>query len=160
MYEHTSTSNRFQCTECPYNCKNYSKLKRHMLYHSGARNYSCDLCGNKFFQMEHLKRHMQSIHNIVSPTNSPQTSTKVPKTKTKKMESNQDKLISTEQAARQSYKVTSRCMYKCQQCDYSTVKIYSLNDHINDKHSASNTTNISQLISQEIHFEDYESGKI
>jgi len=48
-------------------------------------------------------------------------------------------------------------MYKCQQCDYSTVKIYSLNDHINDKHSASNTTNISQLISQEIHFEDYES---
>lgn len=26
-YEHTSTSNRFRCTECPYNCKNYSKLK-------------------------------------------------------------------------------------------------------------------------------------
>ncbi len=27
MYEHTSSSNRFQCKECPYNCKNYSKLK-------------------------------------------------------------------------------------------------------------------------------------
>ena len=27
MYEHTSSLNRFQCSECPYNCKNYSKLK-------------------------------------------------------------------------------------------------------------------------------------
>jgi len=65
MYEHTSQSNRFQCTECAYNCKNFSKLKRHMLYHTGARNFECTMCGNKFFQMEHLKRHMQSIHNII-----------------------------------------------------------------------------------------------
>jgi hypothetical protein len=27
MYEHTSSLNRFRCSECPYNCKNYSKLK-------------------------------------------------------------------------------------------------------------------------------------
>lgn len=27
MYKHTSSSNRFRCTQCPYNCKNYSKLK-------------------------------------------------------------------------------------------------------------------------------------
>ena len=27
MYEHSSSSNRFRCNECPYNCKNYSKLK-------------------------------------------------------------------------------------------------------------------------------------
>ena len=67
MYKHTSSSNRFQCVECPYNCKNFSKLKRHMLYHAGARNYSCDLCGNKFYQTEHLKRHMQSIHHQTSP---------------------------------------------------------------------------------------------
>lgn len=26
-YQHTSTQNRFRCTECPYNCKNLSKLK-------------------------------------------------------------------------------------------------------------------------------------
>lgn len=65
MYEHTSQSNRFQCAECAYNCKNFSKLKRHMLYHTGARNFQCKMCGNKFFQMEHLKRHMQSIHNII-----------------------------------------------------------------------------------------------
>jgi hypothetical protein len=36
-----------------------------MLYHMGARNFECKECGNKFFQMEHLKRHMQSIHNTV-----------------------------------------------------------------------------------------------
>ncbi len=32
MYEHTSGSNRFQCTECPYNCKNYSKLKVELIF--------------------------------------------------------------------------------------------------------------------------------
>ena len=67
VYEHTSSSNRFQCNMCPYNCKNYSKLKRHMLYHSGARNYECSICGNKFYQMEHLKRHLTSIHKLNIP---------------------------------------------------------------------------------------------
>lgn len=78
MYDHTSQSNRFQCAECAYNCKNLSKLKRHMLYHTGARNFQCKMCGNKFFQMEHLKRHMQSIHNITMQSQS-QTNGKTPK---------------------------------------------------------------------------------
>lgn len=56
-----------------------------MLYHIGARNFECHMCGNKFYQMEHLKRHLLSIHNLTqselaslnltsssnAPTNSP-----------------------------------------------------------------------------------------
>jgi hypothetical protein len=49
-----------------------------MLYHTGARNFQCKMCGNKFFQMEHLKRHMQSIHNVIVPSQT-QANGKIPK---------------------------------------------------------------------------------
>lgn len=153
MYEHTSTSNRFQCTECPYNCKNFSKLKRHMLYHTGARNFECKICGNKFFQMEHLKRHMQSIHNVLAN----QTSSSTKKCSSKKnsvklvessahltatdnnnslmqAESPQSPRDNLEQPVQECYKVTSKCIYKCQQCEFSTVKLFTLNDHVINKH--------------------------
>ena len=58
-----------------------------MLYHTGARNFECKICGNKFFQMEHLKRHMQSIHNVISCDSTNTTTTTSPKSqvKTKKL---------------------------------------------------------------------------
>lgn len=167
MYEHTSSSNRFQCTECPYNCKNYSKLKRHMLYHTGARNFSCELCGNKFFQMEHLKRHMQSIHNITSQTTS--SSSSVQKVYSQKSTTNKKPkktydlqklvddgfirqgptittIINEEDASsylsdRLCLRISSRCMYKCQQCEFSTVKLYNLNEHVFKRHLKNHDTN-------------------
>jgi hypothetical protein len=150
-----------------------------MLYHSGARNYGCELCGNKFFQMEHLKRHMQSIHNVTTPPSNTQLnlSTKTTsKNTTKKKTTNNKTEIQTKsilettttttnntslKIQEKTYKVTSKCVYKCQQCDdYSTSKIYALNEHIISKHSVSNnsSTNFSQLISQDINFEYYDSG--
>ena len=168
-----------------------------MLYHSGARNYACELCGNKFFQMEHLKRHMQSIHNVINPpssaqqlnVNSTKISTATNTTKKNKPLTNK-KTETTIQSTKanldqptisitdtntptnssihqeKSYKVTSKCIYKCQQCDdYSTSKIYALNEHLLSKHSfslnnTSNNNNLSQLISQDINFEYYDSGMI
>lgn len=38
-----------------------------MLYHQGQRNYECPKCNNKFYQMEHLKRHLTSIHKLNIP---------------------------------------------------------------------------------------------
>ena len=38
-----------------------------MLYHQGQRNYECPKCSNKFYQMEHLKRHLTSIHKLNIP---------------------------------------------------------------------------------------------
>lgn len=145
-----------------------------MLYHSGARNYTCDLCGNKFFQMEHLKRHMQSIHSITTPNNTNQTQTAKqlttkPKSKTskssklvEKLQSQQEQTIiqsdSTPLSQENEIKTSERivnsiCMYKCQQCDYSTKKLFSLNEHLIEKHSSTSHSNINQLISQEIHFD-------
>ena len=178
VYEHTSTSNRFQCNMCPYNCKNYSKLKRHMLYHSGARNYECSICGNKFYQMEHLKRHLQSIHhqdtqttsiqhpkqqhhdggkrsrslprqylnNIVKPVevgnNLQQEQTIVTASQPQQAQAT----ANTATTSQQCYKVTSKCMYKCHQCDYSTIKLYSLNEHVINSHLNNSDSLINGLL--------------
>ena len=121
-----------------------------MLYHSGARNYSCELCGNKFFQMEHLKRHMHSIHYIAAPTVSPDSNAKRavkkqlkaaafnPANKPKQRNLTLSKKVPLNEQTKQSqqfFKITSRCMYKCQQCDFSTVKLYNLNEHAIKSHA-------------------------
>ncbi len=145
-----------------------SFVKRHMLYHTGARNYSCELCNNKFFQMEHLKRHMQSIHNIVSPA-TPANLVQYPpdnKPKTVKQSVNNKKQragpyskktpgfarqgpvlttianeedtansINSYQTEHHCFKVSSRCMYKCHQCEFVSVNLYTLNQHLLSKHS-------------------------
>ena len=127
-----------------------------MLYHSGARNYSCELCGNKFFQMEHLKRHMHSIHFIaavptVLPDNNSKRSNKKqlkasslnPAIKPRPRNPLSKKVPLNEQTkqSQQSFKITSRCMYKCQQCDFSTLKLYNLNEHAIKSHSRQSNPN-------------------
>lgn len=165
-----------------------------MLYHAGARNFECKVCGNKFFQMEHLKRHMQSIHNscaaelntlTAKPSESKPDSNLSNKKINKIIELKQksideppndetnlplidnvdddkptmadDTVLSTnltypnddEQTGAkinnncvnqidqsQTYhKVISKCLYKCQKCDYSSTKLFNLNQHVINKHS-------------------------
>jgi hypothetical protein len=135
-------------------------LKRHMLYHSGSRNYECLTCGNKFFQMEHLKRHMHSIHQqelLTGPTanmspistsasaSSTPTDSPVKASRTRSMTRQTQEPSGhhtrqveishhIQQPQQQCYKVTSKCMYKCQQCDYTTMKLYTLNEHVIYEH--------------------------
>ena len=146
-----------------------------MLYHTGARNFECKICGNKFFQMEHLKRHMQSIHNVIafegtntsatiqnskpkklakspkelkekkgSPLVSPSSSMEVKYTDDSLIlvdnensipnispQTNIDKNSNQESDC---YKITSKCVFKCQKCEFSTNKLFTLNDHVISKH--------------------------
>lgn len=133
-----------------------------MLYHTGARNYSCELCGNKFFQSEHLKRHMQSIHNIASPVIPTQSiqynpvehrAANKPMSSKKQRAGSYPKKLPSSGIARQGpvlttisneiesdtgtscFKVSSRCMYKCHQCDFVTASLFTLNQHVTGKHS-------------------------
>ena len=151
-----------------------------MLYHTGARNFECKICGNKFFQMEHLKRHMQSIHNILSNDSSHSSLTtntsQIPKCKkspkTQKdlstkilnfsningcenvilvngMDASVSSFIPTSsinnqnlnldlnvnnESVQECLKITSKCMFKCQKCEFSTNKLFTLNDHVINKH--------------------------
>jgi hypothetical protein len=126
-----------------------------MLYHMGERNYECTLCGNKFFQMEHLKRHMQSIHNssVSLPSTSNNESTRLSSRKKHRSISDELSLQNKQELAagkqhkpadlliaeheQQSYKVTSKCVYKCPRCDFSCTQLYQLNKHAqHGNHSA------------------------
>ena len=124
-----------------------------MLYHTGARNYACELCGNKFFQMEHLKRHMQSIHNFISSSNqstSSNFSSKLEKKLKRKIIYEEKSETPTIDLAKQSDQTNTvtKCDFNCRQCDFSSVKMISLNEHIMSKHASCYDKNdINQEIS-------------
>ncbi len=130
-----------------------------MLYHSGARNYGCELCGNKFFQMEHLKRHMQSIHNFISssiqsaPSNLSSKLEKPKKIRRKIIEEKPDTFtIDLIQQPEQANDVP-KCIYRRQKCDFSALKISNLNEHIVSKHPYSNDKiNFNQIINQQVSY--------
>ncbi len=78
-----------------------------MLYHTGARNYSCELCGNKFFQMEHLKRHMLSIHNIITTFFTPTAVSTLPVERIKRLPKSNQKANKQKRGSSQSEKLDS-----------------------------------------------------
>ena len=160
-----------------------------MLYHTGARNYSCELCGNKFFQMEHLKRHMQSIHDVVAQPSSTSSQHTSNNTKQKIKGGNKSKQKNTSNPKKpiydglvrqgpvvttiandhlstnytsqnQCFRITSRCMYKCQHCEFSTVKLYNLNEHVLNKHARhlnlNNQINTDSFLSDELEMNEYD----
>ena len=45
------------CNECGIMCPTPSKLKRHMIVHSGLKPYSCPFCNKGFTQKGSMKRH-------------------------------------------------------------------------------------------------------
>ncbi|CAF3125580.1 unnamed protein product [Rotaria socialis] len=132
IYSHSSQTNKFQCNLCPYNCKSFSKLKRHMLYHQGQRNYECPKCNNKFYQMEHLKRHLTSIHKL----NIPQIGrgNRLFGSDLLKRNSDMPNMPPPHGTVPQCYKVISKCVFTCQKCPFSTTKLYHLNEHVKSEH--------------------------
>ncbi|CAF3567937.1 unnamed protein product [Rotaria sp. Silwood1] len=132
IYSHSSQTNKFQCNLCPYNCKSFSKLKRHMLYHQGQRNYECPKCNNKFYQMEHLKRHLTSIHKL----NIPQIGrgNRLFGSDLLKRNSDMPNIPPPHGTVPQCYKVISKCVFTCQKCPFSTTKLYHLNEHVKSEH--------------------------
>jgi len=132
IYSHSSQTNKFQCNLCPYNCKSFSKLKRHMLYHQGQRNYECPKCNNKFYQMEHLKRHLTSIHKL----NIPQIGrgNRLFSSDILKRHSDMPNFPPPHGTVPQCYKVISKCVFTCQKCPFSTTKLYHLNEHVKSEH--------------------------
>ena len=49
-----------QCRSCSKCFPSPSKLKRHMMIHTGQRPFSCDLCGKRFRQNTHLRVHCRT----------------------------------------------------------------------------------------------------
>ncbi|XP_053289974.1 zinc finger protein 770 [Pleuronectes platessa] len=49
-----------QCRSCSKGFPSPSKLRRHMMIHTGQRPFSCELCGKRFRQKTHLRVHCRT----------------------------------------------------------------------------------------------------
>ena len=63
--------NLYRCSEpgCDKTFSRPSRLKTHMLGHSGQRPFKCDLCDKDFTRNAHLKRHKQINHEGLKSAN-------------------------------------------------------------------------------------------
>lgn len=130
----------------------------------GARNFECKQCGNKFFQMEHLKRHLQSIHNTYLDTSSSTVAKTPSDAKNDKTEELKDEnpigeaeevSKSQREEVEETVEMTSESVqdteYKCLNCSsFTTRDLFSLNQHSIREHRDLNaqffTTNQTDLI--------------
>jgi len=55
-----SESVNLNCEVCNKKLKSFSDLKRHMIQHTGERNWQCDVCPRKFGQKYQLKKHIET----------------------------------------------------------------------------------------------------
>ena len=200
----------------------------------GARNFECKICGNKFFQMEHLKRHMLSIHNVTNidssmisvPSNFQQNNTinntningnnsrigkkttisplkhqnhlikkqDEPSTTQVKIQTNVETLLDSQRTRtidnkeikndlniiqnqpadvqqqpeqHNTLKIDLNCIYKCQKCEFSTDKLFVLNEHAINQHfkendaifNAQDEPNINDNILNEIEMDDEDADE-
>jgi len=56
----------FQCKECPFTSKKNIELNLHSLKHTGEKNFTCELCDEKFYLDRHLRKHMEQKHESAS----------------------------------------------------------------------------------------------
>jgi len=51
------------CSECGMTLASMSKLKRHLVSHTGEKPFSCDVCGSRFARKDKLDNHKNAKHN-------------------------------------------------------------------------------------------------
>ncbi|RWS12882.1 hypothetical protein B4U79_04140 [Dinothrombium tinctorium] len=54
---------RFKCDECDRMFFTRKDVKRHMVVHTGVRNFACPYCQQRFGRKDHLVRHAKKSHN-------------------------------------------------------------------------------------------------
>ncbi|KAI1287613.1 Zinc finger protein PLAGL1 [Halotydeus destructor] len=54
---------RFKCDQCDRMFFTRKDVKRHMVVHTGIRNFACPFCQQRFGRKDHLVRHAKKSHN-------------------------------------------------------------------------------------------------
>ena len=58
----------YKCSYCPYQAKQKSDLKKHLLVHSGEKPHECHICGLRSATRSNIMKHMRS-HMRYGPEN-------------------------------------------------------------------------------------------
>ncbi|XP_013163606.1 PREDICTED: zinc finger protein 354A isoform X5 [Papilio xuthus] len=61
---HLPQQRTFPCAHCDWLFKNKSDLKKHMVKHTGERNYSCIVCGKSYPRNKTLRMHLRSHEDL------------------------------------------------------------------------------------------------
>ena len=54
---------QYSCPFCSKIMNTPSKIKRHILVHTGEKPYQCHICNYKATQEAHIKTHMKGVHS-------------------------------------------------------------------------------------------------
>ena len=60
------TKGHFPCSVCDSVCASEAARKRHMVTHTGEKNFQCSLCLKKFTQNGNLKTHINLVHSNIT----------------------------------------------------------------------------------------------
>ena len=53
----------FECPHCPYKAAHSGNLNKHILTHTGEKNFKCDIWEKKFTLRGHLRKHIRTLHD-------------------------------------------------------------------------------------------------
>jgi len=62
---------RFKCDQCERMFFTRKDVKRHLVVHTGVRNYACPFCQQRFGRKDHLVRHAKKSHQKDTRTSAP-----------------------------------------------------------------------------------------
>lgn len=64
---HSGIERPFECFICHKNYKRLEHIRYHMKIHGDERNYICHVCGDAFFVINELRKHIMNRHQVERP---------------------------------------------------------------------------------------------
>ncbi|KAH9380591.1 hypothetical protein HPB48_020371 [Haemaphysalis longicornis] len=64
---HARDTESYVCPYCSRLFPQKNELKRHIMSHSGERPHACRVCGQRFRDASHAKRHEKTVHGGPGP---------------------------------------------------------------------------------------------